>query len=241
MARITRCSTCSAHVHADSTACHTCGDPLEGRRRLLGRGAWTFIILAVGVFAVCDSVHLLNRERNRQYRDTLGMKTADAFLKAYLRDDSREMKRFRHRGSELQRKIAKSLSRNCEVFPIDGMEYIHLQPNGIVRHYPDPRRRNRTRQDYARRYQFRAHVKRDDHRYLLHGRIVVDGRTGRGQVVAFELDGIDRTRNSKSAFFPNKFRTFNLTPRSAVPAVSPKLACPSPPSCSTSSSCDDDR
>ena len=68
MATIVRCPSCISLVYDGAENCHHCGEGLtQKKRRLLGKGAIGFILLAVVVFSIGDAVYLA-KERSKRLR-----------------------------------------------------------------------------------------------------------------------------------------------------------------------------
>jgi len=68
LATIVRCPSCISLVYDGADSCHHCGEELtRKKRRLLGKGAIGFILLAVVVFSIGDAVYLA-KERSKRLR-----------------------------------------------------------------------------------------------------------------------------------------------------------------------------
>jgi hypothetical protein len=74
MRSIIRCPACYTFVYSDARHCHGCGQRI-GKRQLLTRGSWVFIVLAVAAFIVFRGVDL---QQDRHFRLRQQMEKAES-------------------------------------------------------------------------------------------------------------------------------------------------------------------
>src|SRR5262245_2607070 len=90
MRTIIRCPSCFTHVYADARTCHGCGEPL-GRRKILRRGSWIFIGLAVTGFTIARGIDLEQDSFNRARQEAAHARrteVATRFVRAWLQGDT---------------------------------------------------------------------------------------------------------------------------------------------------------
>jgi hypothetical protein len=89
MRTVIRCPSCFTYVYDDARACHGCGERI-GRRKILTRGSWIFIGLAVSVFTIARGIDLEQDKHNRFYREAEAQQrtqAAERFLYVWLTND----------------------------------------------------------------------------------------------------------------------------------------------------------
>jgi hypothetical protein len=82
MRTIIRCPNCFTYVYDDARRCHGCGDRI-GKRKLLRRGSWIFIALAVSIFAISRGIDLRQDARNRD-REEAERDRQEVIIKAFV-------------------------------------------------------------------------------------------------------------------------------------------------------------
>ena len=90
MRTIIRCPNCFTYVYDDARTCHGCGDRI-GRRKILRRGSWIFIGLAVSGFAIGRGIDLQQDRRQRvrqEFEEAARSQAVRAFLRSWLLADN---------------------------------------------------------------------------------------------------------------------------------------------------------
>jgi hypothetical protein len=198
MREIRRCPACLTYVYSDARRCHGCGERL-GRRRILTRGSWIFIVLAAAGFAIGRGVDL---EQEKTHRVALAIEEASraemikAFVAEWLiagparfehtetRDD------FRDRIDALRNRYAVLPATSAHVPNVEsGESLLHVPAgSGGTGHRPEEARpdlrvsasRASARWPvklfwHADRYLFRGTFKKGEATYSIQGSVCIDG------------------------------------------------------------------
>jgi hypothetical protein len=86
MRTIIRCPACFTYVYSDARRCHGCGERI-GKRKILRRGSWVFIILAVTGFTFARGIELHQESRDRSRRQleiAAEVDVTKSFLRSWL-------------------------------------------------------------------------------------------------------------------------------------------------------------
>src|SRR5262245_58414294 len=89
MREIRHCPACLTYVYSDARRCHGCGER-TGRRGILTRGSWIFIVLAATGFAIGRGIDLQQDKRDRIRREierAASINTVNTFVKGWLTGD----------------------------------------------------------------------------------------------------------------------------------------------------------
>jgi hypothetical protein len=118
MRTIIRCPNCFTYVYDDARRCHGCGDRI-GKRKLLRRGSWMFIALAVAVFTIARGIDLRQDARNRDREEAereVRAQVTRGFVYGALMGDSETISRFAAK-PELVAELDKLRARYPTVLP----------------------------------------------------------------------------------------------------------------------------
>jgi hypothetical protein len=136
MSTIIRCPSCFTYVYSDARTCHGCGERI-GKRKLLRRGSWVFIALAVGGFTIARGIELsqdrANRARENAEQQRL-IADADAFLRAFLLADTEYIQKHVGDRELCPDELAKLRARYATVLPADSVIGLRITDSTYQEH-----------------------------------------------------------------------------------------------------------
>lgn len=91
---IIRCPACRTLVYASAARCHGC-DAVLGRRRIVTKGTWAFVVVATAIFSVFAGADLLQDRRRREYEQAAEVRRTYAtqeVVEAWIRGDNSAMR-----------------------------------------------------------------------------------------------------------------------------------------------------
>lgn len=136
MREIRRCPACLTYVYTDARRCHGCGERV-GRRRLLTRGSWIFIVLAAAGFAIGRGIDIQQNKRDRLARalaETARSDLVSSFVGSWIEGNQPSVDSDTPEQPEFRAGLDRLRAKFPTVLPGSDFQILELDRSGGTRH-----------------------------------------------------------------------------------------------------------